>query len=122
MRIEFDTRDKKPKLFDLLIVAVVVGVIVGLITLGGIGDNGPIIAVLFGAFLLFAAARFFVAFVQQLKYNPYSYNAAYFFGFGLFGLCRFWFFRQRFRFVRDRLRHLRHSAFSVRPARPTPHL
>ena len=83
MRI-FDTSDKKPKLYDVLIVgALVLAAVVALFVVGG-GRSVLPAALLIGAFLAYAIARLAVAFIGQLRYNPYSYNTIYYAGFALF--------------------------------------
>ena len=83
MRI-FDTSDKKPKLYDVLIVgALVLAAVVALFVVGG-GRSVLPAALLICAFLVYAIARLAVAFIGQLRYNPYSYNTIYYAGFALF--------------------------------------
>ena len=82
MRI-FDTSDKKPKLYDVLIVgALVLAAVVVLFVVGGRSVLPA--ALLICAFLAYAIARLVVAFIGQLRYNPYSYNTIYYAGFALF--------------------------------------
>ena len=83
MRI-FDTSNKKPKLYDVLIVgALVLAAVIALSVIGRGGYTLPA-ALLLDAFLVYAIARLAVAFTGQLRYNPYSYNTIYYAGFALF--------------------------------------
>ena len=82
--VEFDTRDKKPKLYQLLAVTVVVfGVVAALV-----GLQAPhyvfVCCVLMAAYCLFAALTLLWSFREQLRYNLYSYNTILYFGFALF--------------------------------------
>lgn len=80
----FDTRNKKPKLYDVLIVfAVALAAVVILSTVGG--ERYALVSTLIvDAFLFYAIVRLAVAFIGQLRYNPYSYNTIYYSGFALF--------------------------------------
>ena len=83
MRI-FDTSDKKPKLYDVLTVgASVLAAVIVLSVIGG-GKYFLPAALFIDAFLVYAIARLVIAFIGQLRYNPYSYNTIYYAGFALF--------------------------------------
>ena len=85
--MKFDTRDKKPKVFSLLIVAAVEAAFVAVLCLkeGGERNEALISATLAAAFLA-AVIILAVSFFRQLQYNPYSYNTIYYSGFSLFFL------------------------------------
>ncbi|MCR5611911.1 MAG: YdcF family protein [Clostridiales bacterium] len=84
MKVRFDTLDKKPKLFDVLIVfAITLAAVVILSATWG-KRYTLVSALIVDAFLLYAIARLSVAFIGQLRYNPYSYNTIYYSGFALF--------------------------------------
>lgn len=84
MKVRFDTLDKKPKLYDVLIVfAVVLAAAIVLSIVGG--ERYAIVsALIVDVFLIYAIIRLAVAFFGQLRYNPYSYNTIYYSGFALF--------------------------------------
>ena len=84
MKVRFDTLNKKPKLYDVLIVGAVV--LVAVIVLSVIGKGGYTLpaALLLDAFFIYAIVRLVIAFIGQLRYNPYSYNTIYYAGFALF--------------------------------------
>ena len=85
--MKFDTRDKKPKLWNILIQAVFVLVLLLLLIRDGAHRHAAAISVLIGAFLLAALIQLVAAFFRQLQYNPYSYNTIYYMGFALFLLA-----------------------------------
>ncbi len=89
MKIAFDTRDKKPKLYGLLIQAVLVLAAVAVLLLSGAEKHAVLASALLTAFTLAAAVQLMIAWFGQLKYNPYSYNTIYYIGFALFLLALF---------------------------------
>jgi len=82
--IRFDTRDKKPKVYNIAVISgITVLVILAMILTGAkvpILAVSIIVTVYLGLTILFLVR----AFIQQLQYNPYSYNTIYYFGFSLF--------------------------------------
>ena len=85
--LKFDTRNKKPKLYNLLIQALFVGVILFLLIHGGAENYAVPISVLIAVYLLAALIQLVAAWFKQLQYNPYSYNTIYYMGFALFLLA-----------------------------------
>ena len=84
MKLRFDTLDKKPKLYDVLIVgAIVLAAVTALFVFGRGGFDLPAVLIM-DAFFIYAIVRLAIAFVGQLRYNPYSYNTIYYAGFALF--------------------------------------
>ena len=80
----FDTRNKKPKLYNELIILAAAAVLTVAALLAG-GRYGPQISlVIAAAFFTVSTIVFFDAFRKQVQYNPYSYNTIFYFGFGLF--------------------------------------
>ncbi|MBR3299632.1 MAG: YdcF family protein [Clostridia bacterium] len=84
MRIEFDSRDKKPKLLFLIPVVLAAAAAAGLLHIGGAENNIVPLFILTIALLAVVVASLIWAFVEQLRYNPYSYNTIYYIGFALF--------------------------------------
>ncbi len=82
--MKFDTRNKKPKLYNLLIQAVFLGVILYLLIRRDAERYAVLISSLIAVYLLAALIQLIVAFFKQLQYNPYSYNTIYYMGFALF--------------------------------------
>jgi len=85
--MRFDTRDKKPKLWNLLIQAVFVGGILAGMILDGAHRHTLFISLLVDAFFLAVLIQLIAAFFRQIQYNPYSYNTIYYSGFSLFVLA-----------------------------------
>ena len=85
--MRFDTRDKKPKLWNVLIQAVFVVALIMLMIRDGVREHAVMICALIAVFLLAAMVQLIVAFFRQIQYNPYSYNTIYYMGFTLFLLA-----------------------------------
>lgn len=80
----FDTRDKKPKVYNIAILSGITAAVMAVLLL--LGDRVPL-AVISGVIVIYVALVIFMlmqAFYRQLQYNPYSYNTIYYFGFSLF--------------------------------------
>ena len=82
--IQFDTRDKKPKLYDLLLLSAVVLVFLGIFLRLGAQKYSAAICMVLGLYYLAVILRLLTAFQGQLRYNPYSYNTIIYSGFALF--------------------------------------
>lgn len=80
--IRFDTRDKKPKLYDLLPLTAIVAAAV--LLLAREPANTRLVCWILGAYYGAVILRLLVAFRGQLQYNPYSYNTIIYSGFALF--------------------------------------
>ena len=84
--MKFDTRDKKPKLYMLMVMTIIAVAIVATLTYVD-GERFAITSCLIVAILSFlAVCSFLWAFREQLRYNPYSYNTIFYLGFALFAL------------------------------------
>ena len=86
--IEIDSRNKKPKLWNLLILSIVAAV--GLFFILRMGDTNTVMVreatgwiCMYLVLALYLLGR---AWLHQLEYNPYSYNTIYYSGFFLFAL------------------------------------
>ena len=84
--LQFDTRNKKPKLFHLLLLAVLAGAAVVLLSLEGTERRAVPICGVTAAFCLVTLFELLRTWREQLRYNPYSYNTIYYMGFALFDL------------------------------------
>ena len=82
--MKLDTRDKKPKLWAVLIEAVLVILTVALLLRADPKKNAPVIGVLVSVFQFVVLIQLVVAFVRQVQYNLYSYNTIFYMGFALF--------------------------------------
>ena len=75
----FDSRDKKPKLYNLLILSLVVVLAVYLMMRGQ--GNALHVYVVLDVYLLAVFVMLLSAFIGQIHYNPYSYNTIFYMGF-----------------------------------------
>ena len=87
--MKFDTRNTKPKLWNVLIQA---GFVLPVVLLLVTGEDGPRrhavpVSVITAVFLLAVLVQLVVAFFRQIHYNPYSYNTIFYMGFALFLLA-----------------------------------
>ena len=85
--MKFDTRSKKPKLYNLLLQALFVLLIVILLVRKDAARYAALTSALIGLFLLAAVGQLIAALFKQIQYNPYSYNTIYYMGFSLFLLA-----------------------------------
>ena len=83
---EFDTRDKKPKLYNLLVLVIIAALTVMILVLSDPKENAGIICAVVALFCFFAVLILLYSFREQIRYNPYSYNTVIYFGFALFVL------------------------------------
>ena len=81
---KFDTRDKKPKLWNIAIASVIMIIVMIILLRDPESANAHLVGVVFIAYLLFDLVCLIIAFFRQLEYNPYSYNVIYYAGFTLF--------------------------------------
>ncbi len=88
--MRFDTRDKKPKLWNILIQALFAAAVLLMMIRDGAQQHAVAISALIALFLLAALIQLAAAFFRQIQYNPYSYNTIYYMGFALF-LLPVWF-------------------------------
>ena len=71
---DFDTRDKKPNLYLLLVLSLAsAAVIAMLIVFDPVGNTGAV-CIIFAAYCFAAVLLLLYAFHEQIRYNPYSYN------------------------------------------------
>jgi len=82
--MRFDIRNKKPKLYNMLLLLAVVFIIILFLCLNGFEKNELPICIVMGLFYIIALVQLIQAFFKQIQYNPYSYNTIYYFGFSLF--------------------------------------
>ena len=84
--IRFDTRNKKPKLYDLLVLTAAAAVLMAAFILLVPSSHALAVCTILGVYYLAVIVRLLTAFRGQLQYNPYSYNTIYYAGFALFVL------------------------------------
>ena len=82
--MKFDTRVKKPKIWNVAIISALA--VIAVTVLAVVAGNRYIMAISLIMAVYFAAAiiMLIIAFFRQLQYNPYSYNVIYYLGFSLF--------------------------------------
>ncbi len=82
--MRFDTINKKPKLYAVLIATAVLAVVMTVIILLGLPASHPgLVGLVFALYFAFVLADLIWAYRRQIQYNPYSYNTIYYFGFSL---------------------------------------
>ena len=73
MTLKFDTRDKKPKLFNLMILTAVSLIAAALLITVSPSGNAGAVCLLIAAYCFFAAFTLIYSFREQIRYNPYYY-------------------------------------------------
>ena len=83
MLLKFDTRNKKPKVWNIAVLSAIT-IILMAILLSQDRIYLPAVSIL--ACLYLSLTIFFLvsAFIKQIQYNPYSYNTIYYIGFAMF--------------------------------------
>ncbi len=82
--IKFNTRDTKPKVRHIAVLAAVTAAAAALLAATGAEAHAIAICILLDAFFLAAIVLLMRAFFAQIEYNPYSYNTIYYCGFSIF--------------------------------------
>lgn len=82
--IKFDTRDKKPKIYNIAVLSVAAVAAVIILLVSGAEKHGLAIGIIESEYFLAVAVMLIIAFFKQMQYNPYSYNTIYYMGFALF--------------------------------------
>ena len=82
--IKFDTLDKKPKLWNLAALSIIFAAVIIPFAVSKEQNLALAACVLQCIFFLIVPVLLFRAFVRQLRYNPYSYNTVFYFGFAVF--------------------------------------
>ena len=84
MHLRFNTRDKKPKVWNIAILSAIDVILV--VILARDPEHIPLLAlsIIIVIYLILTLVFLIIAFFQQLQYNPYSYNSIYYAGFALF--------------------------------------
>lgn len=87
--MQFDTRNKKPKLWNIAAVSCVTAAVIGFLVYQGPDRYAAVISGISDLYYLIVMVLLFLAFIKQLQYNPYSYNTIYYMGFLIFVLSVF---------------------------------
>ena len=86
MTLQFDTRNTKPKLRSLQLLTAAAAVVVILLALTAAERASAAICIVIASYALGMIAALLWAFREQIRYNPYTYNTIFYFGFALFAL------------------------------------
>ncbi len=82
-RLKINSRDKKPKLWNVLALSVLVFLTALFMIWGGDRYAFPF-CILLDVYFILVLIFLISAFIKQFQYNPYSYNTIYYAGFSLF--------------------------------------
>ena len=82
--MNFDTLDKKPKLYNVLIASVILILAIVILQILRPDNLGLISGIALIIYLILVIIFLVRAFFRQLRYNPYSYNTIIYFGFSLY--------------------------------------
>jgi uncharacterized SAM-binding protein YcdF (DUF218 family) len=85
MGFRFDTRDNKPGLRSLRVLTAAAAAVVGFLAMTGT-SNAAAISIVIAVYAFGMILALLWAFREQIRYNPYSYNTIFYFGFALFAL------------------------------------
>ena len=84
--MRFDTRDKKPKLYHILLLSVLAAAVLGVLNAAEGAEHVLASFFVLDVYFLIVIILLLDAFFKQLQYNPYSYNSIFYIGFALFVL------------------------------------
>ncbi len=75
--MNFDTRDKKPKIWNVAVLSAATVVTVAVLAVMTGNRQSMAISLIMGAYYVGVIVMLITAFFRQLQYNPYSYNVIY---------------------------------------------
>lgn len=87
--IRFDTRNTKPKLYNIAILSAITVPLVVVLFLLRPAVPASVIGTVIAVYIAVVICLLVRAFFGQLRYNPYSYNTIYYMGFSLYLLSVF---------------------------------
>lgn len=82
--VRFDTRDKKPALWNILALSILTAAVSFFLMRRRSEHSLLAVSILLDLYFLTVIILLVSAFFKQLQYNPYSYNSIYYTGFALF--------------------------------------
>ena len=82
----FDTRDTKPKLWGLLLLTAVAASAAAILIAADANGNAGALCLSSAVYTFFAALILLYSFREQIRYNPYSYNTIFYFGFAVYSV------------------------------------
>lgn len=83
---KFDTRDNKPKLKQLTCWTIINILVLFLINLLKINNSTLYSSIILTIYFFITSLILFRLFIEQIHYNPYSYNTIYYCGFSIYSL------------------------------------
>ena len=86
MKLQFDTRSKKPKLRALVVLTILAVTALVILAVTGAEQHAAAMSIVTAVYALGAILALLWAWREQIRYNPYSYNTIFYMGFALFGL------------------------------------
>ncbi len=86
MKLQFDTRDTKPKLGALKLLTMLAATALGVLAMTGAERHAAAMSIVTAAYALGVILVLLWAWREQIRYNPYSYNTIFYMGFALFAL------------------------------------
>ena len=84
MRLRFDTLNKKPKVWSIGALTLVLGAVLAMLWFSGGEERAAEMSAAVAVYLLAVIVLLLRACFLQLRYNPYSYNTIIYMGFSLF--------------------------------------
>ena len=82
--MKFDTRNKKPKLYHLLVISVTTVILLTVFMLCHGDHQSMHMMIVLDLYFAVSLVLLVSAFFKQLQYNPYSYNTIFYMGFAVF--------------------------------------
>lgn len=82
--MQFDTRDTKPKVYSLIAVSAVAIALIAAFSIINASISSIAVCIIMAVWCMVSALILLYAFFEQIRYNPYSYNTMFYFGFALF--------------------------------------
>ena len=82
--MKFDTRNKKPKLYHIAAISLIVALFLLLLMITDADGNAHLINGILNLYYLLVIVLLVRSLIGQLEYNPYSYNTIYYIGFAIF--------------------------------------
>ena len=82
--MKFDTRDIKPKIWNVAVLSALTVAAVAVLAVTGGKRHIAAISLILEVYFACVIIMLIIAFFHQLQYNPYSYNVIYYLGFSLF--------------------------------------
>ena len=82
--MKFDTRNKKPKLYHLAVISLIVAVLLVALMIDDADRHARLVNGILTGYYVLVIVLLIHSLIGQLQYNPYSYNTIYYIGFAIF--------------------------------------